>query len=106
MFYLVLFTTASIRGILISISKSIRPSKSQQFKNLIWGVIFGIPNFFSLVFFMQALEKIDNSIVFSLTSIGIVVSSSLLGKGIFQENISRKNWLGILISIIAIYLFY
>ena len=104
-FYMILFGMATISGMLILIIKSIRVSNKLQLKSLFWGVVFGIPNFFSLVFFIKALGEINNSVVFSLTSMGIVISSSLLGILIFKEKLSKRNWIGILISVISIFLF-
>ena len=53
-----------------------------------------------------ALEEIENSVVFTLTSTGIVITSSLLGWMIFGEHINKRNWVGILICTLSIYLFY
>ena len=49
--------------------------------------------------------EIINDIVFPLVSTGVVVSSSLIGFFIFNENLSRANWIGILLSVCAIYIF-
>ena len=74
---------------------------------MIWGFVFGIPNFFSLVFFLQALatSNFDSSVVFPLVSMGIMVSSSILGVLLFKENLNKNNWLGIFLCICAIYIF-
>ena len=78
-----------------------------QLKNILWGVAFGIPNFFCLVFFLKALATphLNSSIVFALVSIGIVIISSLTGILFFKERLSTTNWIGILLSICAIYIF-
>ena len=81
----------------------VRMVSNINIKNII--LIFGVPNFFSLVFFLKALGSMDSSIVFPLVSIGVVVSSSLIGIIIFKENLSRSNWIGIILSVCAIYLF-
>ena len=107
LFFMVLFFFASITGILILLGQSITSKKPLQLKNLFWGVIFGIPNFFSLVFFLKALEdpNISSAEVFPLVSMGVVVSSSVIGLLIFKEKLTQNNWIGILLSICAIYLF-
>ena len=107
LFFMVLFFFASITGILILSGQSITSKKPLQLKNLFWGVIFGVPNFFSLVFFLKALEdpNISSAEVFPLVSMGVVVSSSVIGLLIFKEKLTQNNWIGILLSICAIYLF-
>ena len=108
LFFMTLFVTASISGTIIYLGKSIKTKNRLQLKNFLWGITFGIPNFFSLFFFLEALEdpNISNAEVFCLISIGVVISSSLIGLLIFKEKLSKNNWLGILLSICAIYLFF
>ena len=105
MFFMILFITAGFTGCILLVLESIIKSSKLEFRSLIWGILFAIPNFFSLIFFIKALNEIESSIVYPLASIGIIISSALLGKIIFKENISTNNWLGILICTIAIYLF-
>ena len=107
LFFMTLFFFASISGILILSGKSIISNNTLQLKSLFWGIIFGIPNFFSLVFFLKALNdpKLSSSIVFPLVSMGVIVSSSIIGMILFKEKLSKNNWIGILLSICAIYIF-
>lgn len=105
LFFMVLFFMASISGILILSGRSIRARNPLQLKSVFWGVIFGIPNFFSLVFLLKALGSISSSIVFPIVGMGVVISSSLIGLLLFQEKLTRSNWIGILLSICAIYIF-
>jgi multidrug transporter EmrE-like cation transporter len=102
---MVLFFMASISGILILSGRSIKTRSPLQLKSIFWGVIFGIPNFFSLVFLLKALGSISSSIVFPIVGMGVVISSSLIGLLLFQEKLTRSNWIGILLSICAIYIF-
>lgn len=108
LFFMTLFLTASISGTIIYLGKSIKTKNKLQLKNFLWGITFGIPNFFSLVFFLEALKdpNISNAEVFCLISIGVVISSLLIGLLFFKEKPSKNNWLGILLSICAIYLFF
>ena len=108
LFFMTLFCMASISGSIIYLLKSIKANNRLQLKNFLWGIIFGIPNFFSLVFFLKALKSpnISSAEVFSLISMGIVISSSLIGLLVFKEKLSKNNWIGILLSMCAIYLFF
>ena len=107
LFFMTLFIIASISGILILLGKSFKGRKPLKLKSIFWGVIFGIPNFFSLLFFLRALSNpnLNSSIVFPLVSMGVIVSSSFIGILIFKEKLSKNNWIGILLSVCAIYIF-
>lgn len=105
LFFMVLFFMASFSGVLILTGKSFKKKKPLQLKSVFWGIIFGVPNFFSLVFFLKALGNLESSIVFPLVSMGVVVSSSLIGLFLFKEKLSKQNWIGILLSLCAIYIF-
>ena len=107
LFFMTLFIIASISGILILLGKSIKGRKSLKLKSVFWGIIFGIPNFFSLLFFLRALSdpNLNSSIVFPLVSMGVIVISSFIGMIIFKETLSKSNWIGILLSIFAILIY-
>jgi len=105
LFFMVLFFMATVSGILILTGKSFNKKNSLQLKSVFWGIVFGVPNFFSLVFFLKALGNMESSIVFPLVSMGVVVSSSLIGLFLFKEKLSKSNWIGILLSLCAIYIF-
>ena len=107
LFFMTLFIIASISGMLMLLGKSFKGRNSLKLKSIFWGVIFGIPNFFSLLFFLRALSdpNLNSSIVFPLVSMGVIVSSSFMGMLVFKEKLSGNNWIGILLSICAIYIF-
>ena len=107
LFFMTLFFFASISGILILSGKSITSKNPLRLKSLFWGIVFGIPNFFSLVFFLKALNdpELSSPIVFPLVSMGVIVSSCFIGLIFFKEKLSRNNWIGIFLSICAIYIF-
>jgi len=81
-------------------------AKKQWFtsKNIIAGIILGVPNYFSLFFFLKALNVPDfeSSLVFPINNISILLLSTLLGILLFKEKLSTKNWIGLGLSIVAI----
>ena len=109
LFFMTLFAVASVSGLLIYILESTNKKTQNPFQlsSIFWGIIFGVPNFFSLVFFLKALAdpSLNSSVVFTLVSIGVVVSSSLLGVFLFHEKLDKSNWVGILLCVCAIYIF-
>jgi drug/metabolite transporter (DMT)-like permease len=107
-FFLVLFLSASIFGIIIVSIKSIFGTVKIKFKNIIAGIIFGVPNFYSILYFLKALQSPDliskTSFVFPLTSVAIVVSTTLVGISFYNEKLFLRNYIGILIAIISIFI--
>ncbi len=112
LFSAVLFLNAFLAGLLILL---LSPGYYSQFKRAAtwsWGVLLGSVNFGSIFFLVRALNyqlpdgsSIDSSVIFGVNNIGIVALSVLVGLVIFREQLRLINWLGILLSAIALTLF-
>ena len=104
LFFLILFLSATTTGILILFAK--KQLRFLKIKNLLWGAVFGIPNFFSIFYFLKALQSdyfINKSyLIFPLTSVGIVVTTTILGMLLYKEILTRRNLIGIVIAIVSI----
>ena len=112
LFSAVLFAMAFITGMIILPFRRKGFSEFRGWETWTWGLVLGIVNFGSIFLMVSALnyvnqagEKMDSSILFGANNIGIVSLSVLSGLFIFREKLSRINWLGIVISAIAILLF-
>jgi drug/metabolite transporter (DMT)-like permease len=75
-------------------------------RNMISGVILGIPNYFSIYFLLLAIKSfsLKSAFVFGINNIGIVLLSTLLSVIIFREKLSTINKFGVLVSILSIIL--
>ena len=75
-------------------------------KNLIAGIALGIPNFFSIIFIIKALniESMDSTVIFPINNSGILLVSSFLGYLFFKEKMNIKNWVGIFCCLGGIFL--
>jgi drug/metabolite transporter (DMT)-like permease len=104
LFPAVVFLTALIFGLIFIILKPKSISKNISIAELIGGSILGIANFGSLYFFILALNnsKLDSSIVFGMNNICIVLFSILIGFALFKEKLSKVNFAGVLLAVIAI----
>ncbi|MBA3986456.1 MAG: EamA family transporter [Flavobacteriales bacterium] len=98
-----LFGFAGIFGILFLV---IKRNLRIRWKSILAGICLGIPNYYSVVFIMKALatEGMDSSTVFTINNVGVVALSTLLGLLLFKERLLRKNWIGILLAILSIFL--
>ncbi len=112
LFSAVLFLNAFLSGLIVLL---FFPKYHRNFSKpniWAWGVLLGAVNFGSIFFLVRALNfisssgsKIDSSIIFGVNNIGVVALSVLLGLLIFREKLRVINWLGILLSAVALFLF-
>jgi drug/metabolite transporter (DMT)-like permease len=83
-------------------------TKRLQFawKHLIAGVLIGIPNYFSIWCLVRFLKNSpwESSASFPVNNMGIVLFSSVVAWLLFKERLSKINWLGVALSLLAIYL--
>lgn len=101
-----IFGTAGILGTFILIGQAVLGKLKISWKNIAGGIALGIPNYFSIYFLVMALRypAIDNSVIFTLNHVGIVLASTILGIVLFKEVLFKKNWIGIALAVISIIL--
>ncbi len=99
-----IFMTAGVIGIMVLVVQKIKGVLVLEFKNIIAGIVLGIPNYFSIYFLVKALRSdlFDSSGIFTINNVGIVIVSTLLGIVFFKEQLSIKNWIGITLAVISI----
>ncbi|MCX6185374.1 MAG: EamA family transporter, partial [Bacteroidetes bacterium] len=75
-------------------------------KNVFWGFMLGIPNYFSMYFLLKTLSAFHSSsaIVFPVNNIGVLAASSLVSILFFKEKMNKFNWYGLSLSVISIIL--
>ena len=76
------------------------------FINVICGWILGIANFGNILFYLKAHQVLSEkpSLVFSSMNIGVILLGFLVGVLVFKEKLSRLNYIGIVLALIAIIL--
>ena len=74
------------------------------FKNVYWGILLGIPNYFSMLFLVKTLSYFPaaSATIFPINNIGIVAVSTLVSVWFFKEKLNSKNILGLVLSLTAI----
>ncbi|MBF36378.1 MAG: hypothetical protein CL838_04235 [Crocinitomicaceae bacterium] len=104
LFFASVFLIAGILGSLFLIYETIKNGFKLEFKNLIWGIGLGIPNYLTLHFFVRSLQSpiFESSQVFPIVNMGVIVLTALAGILLFREKLSFFNWGGILVAVLAI----
>lgn len=103
-----IFASAFLFGLLFLGAKIIKGEFKFHYKNILGGILLGVPNYFSIVYLLKALnaEGMESSTAFTVNNVGIVVLSTLLGLVLFREKLSLKNVLGVLIAVVSVYLVF
>lgn len=102
------FGIAGLIGAIIVIYQMIFKSIQIKLKNIIAGVILGIPNYFSIFLLLKSYEVIDftNSSILAIVNVSVVVFSAMFGFIIFRELFTTKKAIGLIASLLAILSLY
>ena len=106
LFSATIFFTAFIIGILVLLVQKLRRKFQFEWKNILGGIALGIPNYFSIYFVVKALRSglFESSGIFTVNNVAIVILSTLVGILFFKERLLPKNWLGIGLAVLGIFL--
>ena len=77
---------------------------SIKFKNIIAGIVLGILNWYSTLFFLNGLSTTDVTVFIPIFNAGIVSLGAFTGVIFFKENLTKWNFFGLFLEIIAIIL--
>jgi multidrug transporter EmrE-like cation transporter len=101
-----LFGIAGCFGIGILLVKFIMKRTAFGFKNILAGIVLGVPNYYSIIFLIKSLQTkgLESSVLFTINNVAIVIASVLVGLLLFKEEFSTKNKLGIALAIVGIVL--
>jgi drug/metabolite transporter (DMT)-like permease len=101
-----LFGIAGIFAFFILVIKMVKKRTSFGLKNILAGIILGVPNYYSIIFLIKALQNknFESSTLFTINNVAIVVVSTLVGLLFFKEKFSIKNKIGVAMAILGIVL--
>ncbi len=98
------FLSAGIIGLTWLITEWIRKKRSFHIKNVLAGIVLGIPNYFSIYFLVcsYSTSKFSDATVIAIASVGVVALSAFLGIVVFKESTKTQKMIGLAAVIIAI----
>ena len=85
--------------ILFGISK-----KPAGFREVVFGLLIGIPNFFSAKFLLAALKDIAAVIAYPVYSVATILVVTVTGVLVFREKLEKKQWLALGMILVALVL--
>lgn len=100
LFLLCTFATALVLCIGLMLHKGQRPGKWE----ILFGLLIGIPNFFSTRFLLRALESLSAVLVYPAYSVGTILMVTLMGVILFRERLAKRQWAALAIILVALVL--
>ncbi len=105
-FLITSFAIAGFFGLIILMIRLLTGKEKFDGRSIIAGLAIGIPNYFSIWCLIKVLKtySTNSSAIIPINNMGIVLFSTLMAWLFFKEKLSAKNWAGILLSLLAIFL--
>lgn len=86
-----LFLTAGLCALVLLMRKGER----FYAKDLLFGVLIGIPNYFSARFFLSCLSTVPALIAYPVNSVGSILVVTLIGVFFFHEKLTERKWVAL-----------
>lgn len=99
-----IYFIALVFGMVIVIYDLVTGKSKWSWKSALGGLALGLVNFFSTSSIYKSMRVFDNVVLFPIYNIGVVSLTALIGFFFFKEKLTWKNYLGLAIAIVAVYL--
>ena len=99
-FLLITFLVALLlcTGMCIAKKQSVTPM------DVLFGLLIGIPNYFTARFLLMSLDTIPAIVAYPCYSVGTIVLVTLAGWALFREKLSRRQWAALSIILVSLVL--
>lgn len=94
------FATAFALALVLVLLRKEKPG----FRELLYGTLVGIPNFFSAKFLLGALTQLPAVVVYPSFSVGTMLIVTLTGVAVFRERLSKLQWVALAAILAALVL--
>ena len=100
------FSAAAILGLLVLIFRLLFMNEKLKFRNLVGGIVLGIPNYLSIFFLLKALQDFNNNgaLIFPILNICVILINAMIALVFFKEKLSRYNYAGLFLAIVSLLL--
>ena len=99
------FGFAGLFGLFYSLYRQIKTGIRIGLKEVIGGVVLGVPNFFSIYLLVYLLSQgWQGSVLFPVNSVSILVLTAIVGFILFKETPDRFKLMGMALGVLAIVL--
>lgn len=101
-----IFSTAFLFGVIVLLYQLIIKKEKFQLVAIPAGIILGLINYGTMFFLAKALGSglLESSALFPINNLSILTLSTIVSVVVFKEKLSSKNWFGIALSLLAIFI--
>ncbi len=101
-----IFLIAACIGTIVLLVKMFFQGLKPRWKDALAGLTLGLINYASIYFILKAMgaQLVDDAAFFPVNNMGIVAAGTLVGMLGFKEKLSPKNWFGLLLGILSIFI--
>ena len=82
----------------------VRSHERLGIKELLYGTLIGVPNFFSAKFLLGALTQLPAVVVYPSFSVATMLITTLVGVAFFKERLQKLQWLALIAILAALFL--
>lgn len=106
LFTIVGFAVAAVLGSIAVLYRGLAKKVSLTTKSVIAGVFLGIPNYFSIYYFIRLFDSgvMQSSAIVPVNNIGIIVTTTIVAIILFKEKATKYRISGLILSVISIIL--
>lgn len=98
------FFTAGCLGLTVLAYQIYTGAREWSWRNVAGGIALGIPNYGSMFFLLQGLGSgMESSVFFPLLNMGIILLTVAVAVLIFRDRLSFLNWLGVALTVVALW---
>lgn len=97
-YLLITFFAAFILALVFALFGREKISKN----DILYGILIGIPNYFSARFLLQALAHIDAVLVYPMYSVATIIVITLVGIVVFREAVSKRKLCALGLIVLAL----
>ncbi len=89
-------------ALLLCVGLTIRQKEKPGIAEIGYGLLVGIPNYFSARFLLRAVESLAAVIVYPTVSVATMVVITLAGVCFFKERLGKRQWIAVAMILVAL----
>lgn len=101
-----IFSTAFLFGVGVLVYQLATKKDTFQWQSVPAGIILGCINYATMYTIIKALNSgvLEPSALFPINNLSILTLSTIVSVLVFKEKLSSKNWIGVILSLLAIFI--
>lgn len=93
-----------LAALFLALTAALRKRDRARPGDIGWGLLIGVPNYYSARFILLALEQVPAVVVYPVYSVGTIITITLVGLAVFRERLDRRKTaaLGLILAALAL----